>query len=82
MRTNLTKMTNDQIRKTAAKFRMAPCLVCEKKSSGFRKIPIGDQVALIPLCEKCLDAETSTLLSAMQIANYTQPASKVTNRLS
>ncbi len=73
MKIDLSKMSDAAIQKLAIKFRSAPCLVCDQKSTGYREVPVGDQFAFIPLCEKCRTADVATLITAMQISDAAIP---------
>jgi hypothetical protein len=73
MKIDLSKLNEAQVKELAIKFRKAPCLVCDKPSTGYREIPVGDQFAFIPVCDQCRTVEVATLMSAMQISDATLP---------
>lgn len=66
---NLNQLTEEQQKKVADKFWKAPCLLCDKPMAGYRKIPAGENVALVPLCEDCSGADQETIQLAMSFVN-------------
>lgn len=69
MKVDLSKMTNEQAKEMARRFRKAPCIVCKEKSTGYRKLHLGEQAAFLPLCDECQNAPVSTLMKIMELAD-------------
>jgi hypothetical protein len=55
------------------KFMQAPCIVCDKKMQGYVKVPVGDKIAILPLCNECKNMDIATLTSAMEMIDHARP---------
>ncbi len=67
-------MNDSQLKKTAAKLRKSPCLVCGKPATGLRKIEMNPrETAMVPVCADCMKTNLQTVLAAMKIADAMTP---------
>lgn len=66
----IDNLTPEQQADIVRKFKEAPCIICDAQQAGYRKIPVASgDVAILPVCEKCKDADQETLLLAMGMLN-------------
>jgi len=66
----IDNLTPEQQAEIAKKFKQAPCIVCNAPMTGYRKIPVASgDIALLPVCDRCRDADQETLQLAMGMLN-------------
>lgn len=76
MRIVLDGYNLEEQKEIAKKFREAPCIVCDKKMQGYRKIPVGGKITFLPLCNDCKGLDVETLTNAMEMIDNATPMVK------
>jgi len=72
MKVDIRNMADGQVKHQAKQLKKSACLVCGERSKTYRKLHLGEKVALIPLCRQCKKtASVMDLNAAMQFSDMT-----------